>query len=262
MATDSIAFDRAADYYDQTRGFPPGEERAVASIIAQAGEFSKSSHILEIGVGTGRIALPLSDYVNRYVGLDLSRPMMNKLREKQNGEAIFLAEGDATRLPFQSKAFDGAVVVHVFHLIPNWRDALAELKRVLRPGAMLVHCWSKDSHNDVFRPLWDAWNAALPEKAGLDSGAPWRTNPDFLEDEGWTPVRRAVTHEYATETSLKQFFDLLRGRVWSSCWRYTDDELARGTAAMESVVPTVFADPQAIITRSTTVYARGYLPPG
>jgi ubiquinone/menaquinone biosynthesis C-methylase UbiE len=258
----SVAFDRAADYYDQTRGFPPGEERAVASIIAHAGEFHKTSRVLEIGVGTGRIALPLSDYVNRYIGLDLSRPMMNKLREKQNGEPIFLTEGDATRLPFPSQAFDGAAVVHVFHLIPNWREALAELKRVLRPGAMVVHCWSKDSHSDVFKPLWDAWNAAIGEKAAQNVGAPWRENPDFLADEGWVPVRQAVTHEYAAQTTLNQFFDLLGRRVWSSCWRYDDEELARGMAAMKAIAPQHFPDPDAPIHRTTTVYARGYLPPG
>jgi ubiquinone/menaquinone biosynthesis C-methylase UbiE len=257
----SVAFDRAADYYDQTRGFPPGEERAVASIIAQAGEFSKTSRILEIGVGTGRIALPLSAYVSSYVGIDLSRPMMNKLRQKQHDEPIALVEGDATRLPFPSQVFDGAAAVHVFHLIPNWHEALVELKRVLRPGAMLVHCWTKDSHNDTFRPLWDAWNAAIGEKAVSEIGAPWRKNPDFLEAEGWSPVRRSVSHEYPTQFSLQKFLDSLRGRIWSTCWRYDDDELARGIAAMEAVSPTLFPDPQANITRTTTVYARGYLPP-
>lgn len=256
----SVAFDRAADYYDQTRGYPPGEERAVASILAQAGEFRKHDRILEIGVGTGRIALPLSHYTGSYFGLDLSRPMMNKLREKQNGESIFLAEGDATKLPFPNKTFDGAVVVHVFHLIPNWQDALAELGRVLQPGAMLIHCWSADDDKNIFRPLWDAWNAAIGPKADQSVGAPWRQNPDFLGDAGWTPVRKALTHQYQTETSLDSFLNLLRKRIWSACWRVSDEELERGVAAMEAVIPAHFADPSAPIYRATTVYARAYLP--
>jgi len=60
---------------------------------------------------------------------------------------------------------------------------------------------------------------------------------------------------------VQRFLDQLRARVWSSCWRYNDEEVARGIAAMESVIPTVFADPQATIHRTTTIYARGYLPP-
>src|SRR5262245_28598658 len=134
--SESVAFDRAADYYDQTRGYPPGEERAVASIIAQAGDFNKASRVLEIGVGTGRIALPVSAYTGAYVGVDISRPMMARLKAKQSGEAVYVAEADATLLPFAEHSFDGAAAVHVFHLIPGWQKALAELKRVLRPGAM------------------------------------------------------------------------------------------------------------------------------
>src|SRR5215468_9436497 len=159
MPQESIVFDQAADYYDQTRGYPPGEERAVADMIARAGQFKKSSHVLEIGVGTGRIALPVSAYVKAVYGIDLSRPMMNKLRAKQREEAIFLSESDATHLPFPDQAFDGAEAIHVVHRIPGWRQGFAELKRVLRPGALLVHSWSKD--DDLFRPLWEAWNAVL-----------------------------------------------------------------------------------------------------
>jgi SAM-dependent methyltransferase len=257
----SIAFDRAADYYDQTRGYPPGVEKGVASIIAQAGNLKADSRVLEIGIGTGRIALPVARLVGSYYGIDLSRPMMNRLRAKQNGEAIFVAEGDATQLPFSTGTFDAVVAVHVFHLIPNWRDALAEVGRVLRPGAILVHCWSQDSQNDVFRPLWDVWNTAIGEKTETHFGAPWRDRPDFLGDEGWQPAGEAITHDYPTETSVAIFLDLLRARVWSTCWRYTDDELARGTAAMESVIPTLFANPQATINRTTTVFARAYLSP-
>ena len=259
--TTSIAFDRAADYYDQTRGYPAGEEKTVASILVQAGNLTANSRVLEIGVGTGRIALPVAPLVGSYFGLDLSRPMMNKLRAKQNGESIYLIEADATKLPFPDKSFDGAIVVHVFHLIPSWRDALAELGRVLRPDAKLIHCWSQDEGNDVFRPLWDAWNAAIGEKAEKISGSPWREKPDFLGDEGWQPTGEPLSHSYPTQTSLKQFFDLLRGRIWSSCWRYSDEELARGMAAMEALVPSTFANPEAPIHRTNVVYARGYLPP-
>jgi ubiquinone/menaquinone biosynthesis C-methylase UbiE len=261
MTEQSVAFDRAADYYDKTRGYPPGEEKGVAAIIAQAGNLNTNSRVLEIGIGTGRIALPVAPLVSSYFGLDLSRPMMDKLRTKQNGEAIFLVEGDATKLPYPDKTFDAAVVVHVFHLIPNWQDALAEVGRVLRPGATLVHSWSKDVGSEVFQPLWNAWDAAIGPKAETTFGAPWRANPNFLEDGGWRPTGDTVEHSYGTETSLKAFLDMLRGRVWSSCWKYTDEELARGIAAMEALIPSLFDDPSAPIKRVTTVYARGYRAP-
>jgi len=259
MAEPSVAFDRAADFYDQTRGFPAGEEHHVAHMVAQAGNFEKDSSLLEIGVGTGRIALPVSAYVAAYIGVDLSRPMMNKLRGKHNSQDIYLAEADATRLPFGEATFDGTVVSHVFHLIPNWQTALTELRRVLRPDAPLVHIWSKDE--GVFHPLWDAWNNALPAQAETTYGVPWRTQPNYLEDEGWRPNGEALTHLLTGQTSLQKFLDQVKERIWSSCWRYTDGEMARGMAAMEAVIPNVFPERETPINTSTTVYARAYLPP-
>lgn len=49
MNSVSIAFDRAVGFYDQTRGFPPGQERRVAALFVRAGELDRSSYVLEIG---------------------------------------------------------------------------------------------------------------------------------------------------------------------------------------------------------------------
>jgi SAM-dependent methyltransferase len=47
-------------------------------------------------------------------------------------------EGDCTTLPFPPATFDGAVASMVLHLVPDWRGALAELVRVLRPGGVVL----------------------------------------------------------------------------------------------------------------------------
>src|SRR5687768_3347325 len=147
MPSDSIAFDRAASYYDQTRGFPADVQHTIAALIAKAGSFNKQSHLLEIGVGTGRIALPLSLHVGSIVGIDLARPMMWRLRDKQTHEAIHLVQADATQLPFAAESFDGAVAVHVFHLMANWQQALKEITRVLRPDAPLAHARNRSEEH-------------------------------------------------------------------------------------------------------------------
>jgi SAM-dependent methyltransferase len=45
---------------------------------------------------------------------------------------------DATQLPFRDEVFDGAFMRHVLHLVPGWRQVLAEAVRVVRPGGTLV----------------------------------------------------------------------------------------------------------------------------
>lgn len=257
MTNESIKFDRAVDFYDQTRGFPPGEEAAVGALIARVGSLSPSSRVLEIGIGTGRIALPVAAHVGAYYGIDLSRGMMERLKAKRNGEPVYVVEGDAACLPFPDDAFDASVAVHIFHLIPGWRDVLRELERVLKPGAPLVHGWSK--RDDSYQHLWDAWNAALPPRP-QDVGAQWRETPNFLEEEGWQPIGEEQPHTYVVERSPMDVLEGARQRLWSSLWRLTDDEIERGAAAMRAAIEAQYPNPEQPRSFESTFIARAYLP--
>jgi SAM-dependent methyltransferase len=95
--------------------------------------------VLEIGVGTGQMALPVHAAGVKVVGVDLSAAMLQQLTRKAGGRAPFpLARGDATRLPFGDASFGAAYLRWVLHLIPSWRRALGELVRVVEPGGVIV----------------------------------------------------------------------------------------------------------------------------
>src|SRR4051812_29723687 len=114
--TDSIAFDRAADYYDATRGFSAEQEAPIIAAMAAALGTPDGS-VLELGIGTGRIAVPLQAHGYPYYGIDLALPMLHKLRENaaaRGGHWFPLVQGDITRLPFPDGTFAGIVAVHVF----------------------------------------------------------------------------------------------------------------------------------------------------
>ena len=85
--TDSIAFDRAAEYYDATRGLSEEGVRLTTEALAEV--FRGAGPILEVGVGTGQVALPLHDAGVRVMGVDLSRPMLAKLLAKAGGAPPF-----------------------------------------------------------------------------------------------------------------------------------------------------------------------------
>ena len=104
---ESIAFDRAASFYDHTRQL---SMESAARILEQlTAEIEGRGPCLEIGVGTGRIAMPLAEAGIPLVGVDLSRPMLERLVEKAGGHApLPVAVADATRLPFRDDAFGAA----------------------------------------------------------------------------------------------------------------------------------------------------------
>src|SRR5256886_16170739 len=88
-----------------------------------------SSDLLEVGVGTGRYAVPLQKSGIRLVGVDISRKMVEFGLAKGLRDVVF---ADAARLPFVSGSFDVATTNHVLHLIPDWRDGLRGIARVTR----------------------------------------------------------------------------------------------------------------------------------
>ena len=86
----SIVFDQAAGYYDQTRGLPTAIERWMVEAVQTPIGVMPSARMLEVGVGTGRIALPLARRGYHYTGVDLSSHMMRTLRSKASDVQIAL----------------------------------------------------------------------------------------------------------------------------------------------------------------------------
>jgi ubiquinone/menaquinone biosynthesis C-methylase UbiE len=133
----SVPFDRAVEYYDRTRGLSEEASREMTALLV--GELQGRGPCLEIGVGTGLVALPLATAGLPMVGVDLSAPMLGRLVEKAGGHAPFpLVRADATMLPFADDSFGGAVVRHVLHLVPAWRQVVTELVRVVVPGGLVL----------------------------------------------------------------------------------------------------------------------------
>lgn len=258
MADGSVAFDRAADYYDRTRGFPPGVEQAVGKLIVEAGQLSAANRVLEVGVGTGRIALPVAPHVGAYYGVDLAHPMLDRLVAKRGNEPVYPLLGDATLLPFADGVFDAVIAVHIFHLIPGWREVLGEIRRVLRENAPLLHGWNGRLVSDALQDLWqEATNETREVKGAVSPD--WRQN--FLVENGWRETGTLHTYPFTVERTPQEFYDSMAQRYFSSTWRMSDDQLERGLAAVRGYIASHYDDPTQPETLNASFHVQAYLPP-
>ena len=94
--------------------------------------------VLDVGCGTGILATRLRHELDgaHVVGCDFSRGMLAHGRGRDRHAAWVC--GDAGRLPFRDASFDAVVSTEAFHWFPDQRAALAEFRRVLRPGGRLL----------------------------------------------------------------------------------------------------------------------------
>lgn len=100
--------------------------------------------ILDAGCGSGWYAEQLIERGARLDAIDASAVMVDYARERLEKKGL-LARGHAAlqvadladRLPFEDGVFDGIVSPLVLHYMRDWRPALREMKRVLKPGGWL-----------------------------------------------------------------------------------------------------------------------------
>jgi ubiquinone/menaquinone biosynthesis C-methylase UbiE len=242
----SLAFDRAAPLYDATRGYPPAVAEQIGAAIIEAANAQPDTRFLEVGVGTGRIALPLAFRGYDYTGVDISEPMMAKLRAKvaelqqESASAaapirLQLVRADMTALPFPDASFDVAVAVHVFHLVSGWKQAVEEVLRVLRPGGLFLHCWD-ESLDAAAHEVQDRWVEIVRELGGEVGivGAERRSLvTDYLRERS-LPVETLRTVTWEAQESPLDAFEYIAKRIWSRTWLVADDLFAASIRRLES----------------------------
>jgi ubiquinone/menaquinone biosynthesis C-methylase UbiE len=219
--TSSLSFDRAASVYDQTRPLPePGATQGIQSILDIAGP---QACILDVGTGTGRVSIPLLQRGANLVGIDLSAKMLRRLQEKFH--PALLAQADAAQLPFPTNHFDAVLTVHVMHVVGQWRDALREFRRVLKPGGVYLNIRTYEPFGVSVRgQVRDFWRSRLAAH-GLDGRHPGVQNREELLHElqlmgtDLSEVEAArFTHTYTLREELERF----ETRVYSDSWGIPD----------------------------------------
>jgi SAM-dependent methyltransferase len=182
--------EQAATRYDEQSAdmFEPGAVDPVVEVLAR---LARGGRALELGVGTGRIALPLAGRGVPVHGIELSRAMAARLRAKPGGEGIGVTIGD-----FATTKVDGtfSVAYLVFNTIMNLTTQEAQVACFgnvaahLEPGGCFVI------------------EVRVPELRRLPAGQsvlPWQIGPDH-----WV----LYSYDVATQAMRGHYVEFVDGR--------------------------------------------------
>ncbi len=132
----------------------------------------QSGKLLNIGCGHGPDFIPFRDHFELY-GIDSSSEMLKYGQKyaRKHDFAPVLSLADAVELPFPDNYFDWAIAVATYHHLkdkPSRLKALAELKRVLKPGG------------EAFITVWNHWQPRFWLKKS-DTLVPWRVKDEVVQ---------------------------------------------------------------------------------
>jgi len=197
--------DAAADEYDAKWGIDFGAtgQKQVRSKLAKAlggldGE--RFPDALEIGSGTGYFSLNLLQIgtIERLTATDISPGMLRRLEATAGslGLEVETVATEAEQLPFDDESFDLVFGHAVLHHIPDLGRALAEFRRVLRPGGAIAFCGEPSRYGDRL--------AAAPKRAGMLAAPAWRRLVG-AEERGVPEVELSGGHALEGEVDVHAF---------------------------------------------------------
>lgn len=146
--------------------------RRVASSFVERLGVAAGSDWLDVGCGTGALigAIARTASPARLTGVDPSPEFLGEAAG-QLPDGTDLRVADARHLPFDPDSFDAAVSGLVLNFVPDPSAAVAEMRRVTRPGGVVAaYVWDYAGGMGFLRHFWDAATELDPSAEALDEG--------------------------------------------------------------------------------------------
>ncbi len=132
-------WERHAKRYDRSTRLL---SRPVPRMLELCAETAKGrARVLEVAAGTGLITTAIASVVTELVATDYAAAMVQQLeaRVRSSGTSnVTCEQADLYALRFEDTTFDAVVAANVLHLVSDLERALASLRRVMKPGGVLV----------------------------------------------------------------------------------------------------------------------------
>lgn len=179
--------------------------------MLEAGHVKEGDHVLDLACGTGVVAREATTWVGEsghVVGLDKDRAMLSVAQLSE--PKVVWEVGDAAAMPFDDSSFDVIICQAGLMFFPDQASAVAEMRRVLRPGGSLViHVWAQCDAQDAFA---DVLERHVGRKAADNYRTPWNLKDptkllDLIRKGGFADPRLMTEPGTATYPSMEVFLE-------------------------------------------------------
>ena len=146
---------------------------------------TKEARVLEIATGTGLIAVNIAACVHSVHATDFSPKMIEVAKKKKAPKNVCFSVEDATALSFEEQSFDAVIISNALHIMPDPQAVLANIKRVLRPGGLLIA--PNFTHGHLHNSAWSL-NVFILRLVGFETYSKWLPEEyvAFISQHGFT----------------------------------------------------------------------------
>ena len=146
--------------------------------------------VLELATGTGLIAKNIVNAAAHIEATDASAEMIAEAKRDNRSAKLHFSVQDMFCLPYAGESFDVVIVSNALHIVPQPEKALAEIRRVLKDGGVLIAPTFTHAGNSFSGKV----RAFFMRMAGFPLRSKWTSEEylRFLRQNGWAVRKSAV----------------------------------------------------------------------
>ena len=146
--------------------------------------------VLELATGTGLIAKHIVNAAAHIEATDASAEMIAEAKRDNRSAKLYFSVQDMFCLPYANQSFNVVIVSNALHIVPQPEKALAEIRRVLKDGGVLIAPTFTHAGNSFSGRA----KAFFMKLAGFPLHSKWTSEEylRFLQQNGWTVRKSAV----------------------------------------------------------------------